>query len=168
MLYKPNYCCNCSEKIERIEWNMLTSRRFCGSCAVENRRYDYGVRILVASGMLAIVFGIGNLWGSGGGKQQMTSVVPVAAGTDEHPAPTAFANTVRSGPRVAISMDPSDAIANSNSPGTALEGKSERSINSKFYCGALTKKGTPCSRKVRTKGARCYQHEGKPAAPPQN
>ena len=29
---------------------------------------------------------------------------------------------------------------------------------------ALTKKGTPCSRKVKQAGTRCFQHEGKPAA----
>jgi hypothetical protein len=30
----------------------------------------------------------------------------------------------------------------------------------KYFCGYPTKKGTPCSRKVREKGARCYQHDG--------
>jgi hypothetical protein len=38
--------------------------------------------------------------------------------------------------------------------------------SSKFFCGALTKKGTPCSRKVKSRGSRCYQHEGRPEAPP--
>jgi hypothetical protein len=30
-----------------------------------------------------------------------------------------------------------------------------------YYCGALTRKGTPCSRRVR-KGERCWQHAGLP------
>ena len=35
----------------------------------------------------------------------------------------------------------------------------------KYYCGAETKKGTPCSRKVKG-NVRCYQHEGMPAMLP--
>ncbi|MEQ1764043.1 MAG: hypothetical protein ABL984_12975 [Pyrinomonadaceae bacterium] len=35
----------------------------------------------------------------------------------------------------------------------------------KYFCGALTKRGTPCSRKVKAKGLRCFQHEGRPEAP---
>lgn len=31
-----------------------------------------------------------------------------------------------------------------------------------YFCGALTKKGTPCTRRVKTKG-RCWQHKGQPA-----
>jgi hypothetical protein len=27
-----------------------------------------------------------------------------------------------------------------------------------FYCGAITKKGTPCTRRVKTKGTFCWQH----------
>jgi hypothetical protein len=29
-----------------------------------------------------------------------------------------------------------------------------------IYCGAPTKKGTPCKRRVKKAGARCYQHKG--------
>jgi hypothetical protein len=35
-----------------------------------------------------------------------------------------------------------------------------------YTCGARTKKGTPCSRRVRFPG-RCYQHKGLPAMLPQ-
>ena len=29
-----------------------------------------------------------------------------------------------------------------------------------FICGARTKKGTPCRRRVHVAGERCYQHKG--------
>jgi hypothetical protein len=32
-----------------------------------------------------------------------------------------------------------------------------------YLCGARTKKGTPCKRRVHTAGERCYQHKGMPA-----
>jgi hypothetical protein len=32
-----------------------------------------------------------------------------------------------------------------------------------YYCGAVTKKGTACSRRVKHPGERCWQHVGMPA-----
>lgn len=29
-----------------------------------------------------------------------------------------------------------------------------------YYCGALTKKGTPCKHRVKHQGDRCWQHKG--------
>jgi len=35
-----------------------------------------------------------------------------------------------------------------------------------YMCGARTKKGTPCRRRVHAAGERCYQHKGMPAMVP--
>jgi hypothetical protein len=35
-----------------------------------------------------------------------------------------------------------------------------------YMCGARTKKGTPCKRRVHVAGERCYQHKGRPAMAP--
>ncbi|HEY9281988.1 MAG TPA: hypothetical protein VIP46_00905, partial [Pyrinomonadaceae bacterium] len=48
--------------------------------------------------------------------------------------------------------------------GTALERPTDPS-EVVSVCGARTKKGTPCSRRVRGTG-RCWQHRGKPAMLP--
>jgi hypothetical protein len=32
-----------------------------------------------------------------------------------------------------------------------------------YICGARTRKGTPCRRRVHAAGERCYQHKGMPA-----
>lgn len=165
MFYKPKYCCNCGEKIERTEWNMLTSRRFCESCALEKKRHDIALRVLAASGAAGLLFGIGNLWGSGRSEQTF-SAVPVAARVVELPAPakvqttgTTDGNTVQNSAAGNYASRAAETL-----PLARQIGKPD----AKFFCGALTKKGTPCSRKVRLQGSRCYQHEGKPSAPPQN
>src|SRR5207253_2930875 len=35
-----------------------------------------------------------------------------------------------------------------------------------YICGARTRKGTPCRRRVHSAGERCYQHKGMPAMVP--
>jgi len=35
-----------------------------------------------------------------------------------------------------------------------------------YLCGARTRKGTPCRRRVHFAGERCYQHKGMPAIVP--
>jgi hypothetical protein len=164
MLYRPKYCCNCSEKIERVDWNLLTSRRFCDVCAIENKRYDHLPRIAVGVGVLSLMFGLGTLFGgsaNSGQPVESLNASPVhlktersaerQAGQARAENPPVAAPATNSGSR---SPDPSQAVHSNRSP--------QETVN---YCGALTKKGTPCSRKVKAAGLRCFQHEGKPSAP---
>ena len=78
MLYKPNFCCNCGEKIERIEWNLLTSRRFCAVCSAEHRRHDYFPRVAVTAGALAVMFGFGSLWAGTSRDEARIPAAPVS------------------------------------------------------------------------------------------
>lgn len=168
MLYKPNYCCSCGEKIERAEWNLLTSRRFCPSCAIEKKRYDYALRGLTASGVLLLMFGIGSLWGAGSGDQQMVSAVATPVKAEDTSSQGAPANARPSEKTTVNYSEALPANLKVEESDKIRGNKAETSGTLKYYCGALTKKGTPCSRKVRNEGSRCFQHEGKPAAPPQN
>lgn len=168
MLYKPNFCCHCGEKVERVEWNLLTSRRFCEACSIENRRHDLAPRIAVGAGALALVFGFGTLWGGSGSDERPQSALPatlksdVSSQTPRNPAPSI--QTLPEPPIQNESPAPAFSIPKPAEV-TTLERKSPEPV---FYCGALTKKGTPCSRKVKARGLRCYQHEGRPQAPPIN
>ena len=156
MLYKPNFCCNCGEKIERIDWNLLTSRRFCDTCAAENKRHDNIPKAAVAGGILAMVFGLGTLMGGNSSTPpnvQMLSAAPVASKPAERPAERRAPEAPASAP------SPTPSMAGTPQPEVVRSAPAKA-----FYCGALTKKGTPCSRKVKVQGVRCYQHEGKPAA----
>lgn len=63
----------------------------------------------------------------------------------------------------------SDLPVNLNKIATsaAADSKAAISVDDKIYiCGARTKKGTPCKRRVHVAGDRCYQHQGKPAMVP--
>ena len=160
MLYKPNFCCNCGEKVERLEWNLLTSRRFCEACAAENRRHDLLPRISVAAGALALMFGAGAFFGArtdGNVPIQTLSASPALLKADpalgKHQAASRSTGPIQG----AVTSEPAAATQqNAEQPAPAKV----------YYCGALTKKGTPCSRKVKTAGARCYQHERKGMSEP--
>src|SRR5687767_15365653 len=67
MLYRPNFCCHCGEKIARARWTPLTSRRFCEFCEIEQQQHELlpkaliGVAFLVgAAGLTAYIGGNGN------------------------------------------------------------------------------------------------------------
>lgn len=164
VLYTPNFCCNCGEKIERIEWNLLTSRRFCIACSSEKKAHDILPRFAVAAGALALMFGLGSLWTGSGRAEPVLTEQPVGIKSSAQPtAPAQPSVTVDDTRSEAIPLQNARAQeqARTSNSGAAVERKNADG----YFCGALTKKGTPCSRKVKAKGMRCFQHEGRPEAP---
>src|SRR4051812_38655598 len=65
MFFRPNYCANCGEKVERAEWGPLTSRRFCVVCESELKGHDLIPRAIVILGLLVGVLGVGAYMRSG-------------------------------------------------------------------------------------------------------
>lgn len=165
MLYRPNFCCNCGEKIERLEWNLLTSRRFCVLCSIENRRHDMLPRVTVAAGALALMFGFGSLWTGSGLSEPRADDNTVGIKSSSLPQTVPVQP---SGPvgETGLEVPPPPNVQASERARTGAIVTSPGDKNAdKYFCGALTKKGTPCSRKVEGRGLRCFQHEGRPAAP---
>ena len=175
MLYKPKFCCNCGEKIQRAEWNLLTSRRFCEVCSAENKKHDLLPRITVGAGALAAVFGFGMLFGgNGSGAKPATLLTTSSAPNAETPRRT------RNEPVSQSSTEDLNREQNLSSsvpepqmppPQTAdrrFAIKTEQPAAPAFYCGARTKKGTPCSRRVKVLGSHCWQHEAKDTPMPEN
>jgi hypothetical protein len=169
MLFRPSFCANCGEKIERFEWGILTSRRFCQVCESEFKGHDLIPRVIVGFGILAGVFGFGSYLKSGpqgpGPQALRTAKAPteqpgqmaqLPAAKTEAPvnAHTAANAAVNVQPRSADKNVPVAVNQASRQP-TEVEGPV-------YYCGAATKKGTPCSRRVNG-NTRCYQHTGMPA-----
>lgn len=168
MLFKPNFCCNCGVEIKRAEWSVLTSRRFCEVCAVEHKGYEWLTRAIVISGVLAGVFGFGAYMG-GSGRPDATQF---KAGENEPTRKLAVGAKLQSGikdeernsqpePR----EEPAAELGVTNRAAAADTGKDRPGSSDQalaYYCGAMTKKGTPCSRRVKTKG-KCWQHAGKPS-----
>jgi hypothetical protein len=77
--------------------------------------------------------------------------------------------------RAANSSLPDSAVSPANQP--LRKSKLDRDANASssgaqsadgniYICGARTKKGTPCHRRVPSAGERCFQHKGMPAILP--
>lgn len=154
MLYKPNYCCNCGEKIERAEWAFTNSRRFCDVCQTDHLIEDWLPSIFAAAMAAIGLFGIG-------------SYLKAA-----HPPPV-FAKPAASRPQTNARPAANSNIVNSAAPRSANSSGQARLANVRpaeaedatEICGAITKKGTPCTRRVKG-GGRCWQHrERRPEGP---
>lgn len=169
MLFRPSYCANCGEKIERAEWYLWTSRRFCELCESQFKGFDLIPKALVGLGLLGIVFGINGYFGGGSKVQDGLATRQLRGLATPAPASVAAmptlpaANNVPVRPEVEANQGMAPPAANRQQRLAAPE---KPTVDGPLYfCGAQTKKGTPCSRKVKG-NVRCYQHTGMPAMLP--
>lgn len=177
MFYKPKFCCQCAEPIERANRNLFTSRRFCELCATDYKLADLVPKIIVGAGILFGILGLGtflrkaekplNLASSnfvGNTSNTNKSIVNTAVSINANAQ--SFTKTQNANQAVAAptgklpTVPPMQEVKSrkvENLPGAAQE--------TVYFCGAETKKGTPCTRRVKG-GGRCFQHIGKPAMLP--
>ena len=167
-LYKPNFCAECGEKIERENWHFWTSRSFCENCEPVFRAN----RIVPAALLGAGLFFIGIFFGQTGQRYQKAAPVTVtqatsASSVSEKPqtaVPKQLAGTNLQGQVQNTPAEPPPAnslpAANAGKPAGAENIKSSPVTKAIYICGARTQKGTPCSRRVRSPG-RCWQHLGR-------
>lgn len=149
-MYKPNFCAECGMKLLRLRWHLWTSRRFCNDCARRLRKTRL-TQVCLAS--LALV--------SAG----------YVAGRARRPAPPPLLIERRSDSplndnepaRTTLRPPTNQAGVNSTEVNNSSPGTVEEVV---YLCGARTKKGTPCSRRVHGP-VRCWQHKGMPAMLPQ-
>jgi len=174
MFYKPKYCCNCSEKIERVKWNLRTSRRFCQLCETEFVSQEWIPRLIVALGLIIGLVGLagyfqksekplkisaGNLSPVKRELSNQTAAVSVETNSNIQPLSSSSAGQVQRRQQTLVS------------PLTAKNAQPEAVKNQLntaelvYFCGAATKKSTACSRRVKG-GGRCWQHVGQPAILP--
>lgn len=144
-MYKPNFCSECGAKLLRLRWHFWTSRRFCDACAGRLRR----VRLVSALLVTFALFGVGYV-----------------AGRVRRPTPPPLVIERRSdsplNDKETLRRSPSESGVNP----TATANTSPPTVEEVVYlCGARTKKGTPCSRRVHGP-VRCWQHKGMPAMLP--
>jgi hypothetical protein len=178
MLYKPNFCCQCGDVIERVEWKIWTSRRFCENCETQHFQADWMPRIISVFAIVGGLFGIGSFLKSAEKPLSLTNnqfAVSAnnksATGTKEESLnfeknQTRLINqnttsNIASQKNQALLSNSSQTLTK-NSPPQNLQNQAEAPV---YYCGAQTKKGTPCTRKVKGEG-RCWQHTGLPALLP--
>jgi hypothetical protein len=152
VFYKPNYCCHCGEKIERVDWPLTASRRFCEVCQSGLIARERAPQIFILLMALVGLVGFGSYLRGGekpliiSGKKVLSNL-PAANKNPSGPAPAASAEAK------------SRALAPEadRAPGNKSAKPVDASAENVAFCGAPTKKGTPCSRRVKG-GGRCWQH----------
>ncbi|MFL6231309.1 MAG: hypothetical protein ACJ741_21250 [Pyrinomonadaceae bacterium] len=165
-MYKPNFCADCGERILRERWRMWTTRRFCPACAPRFRRA--WLAPLIAACALACA-------GFVAGRLMRPAPPPLTIERGALPLPALVA---KAAPPRSDSVTKNGASGESGATESATAGDATRSglgvaaeelptdpNEVVSICGARTKKGTPCQRRVRGTG-RCYQHRGMPAMLP--
>ncbi len=168
MLFRPSFCCNCGEKIERAEWKLWTSRRFCDLCSTDFSLQEIASKGVILLAAIVAVFGVVRFF-AGGTQANLvaskTDRVPVAV-IEKSPAATAPVQAVASPPPAANSIEDRRPQTLAAMPAADPPAKVPVETSEAVYiCGAATKKGTPCSRRVKGP-VRCWQHLGQPAILP--
>lgn len=156
-MYKPNFCAECGERVTRARWHLWTSRRFCRECAPRLR----GARAVLPLLAGAALFGVGI---SAGRAVRPTTPPLIVERRDALTTPT---QTTRPQPLSAnmTTESPAATLKPASTMSDAATKSAGEHTEVVSICGALTKKGTPCQRRVRGTG-RCWQHKGMPASLP--
>jgi len=157
-MHRHNFCAECGARLARKGWRAWIGGPICDPCKLRLGKSG-PVRSMAAVAIIAIAaFALGRCLRP----PPPPLVVQRAANSPLSDLPTNFNATgkpatlkARSGAEAAqIDDDPSTL------PSTGL------SDDVIYLCGARTRKGTPCHRRVHAAGERCYQHQGKPAILP--
>ncbi len=159
MLYRPNYCSNCGEKIERVDWGFFTSRRFCEICETEFKGQDILFRAGICAVLLFGVVGTGAYLRTGSRTEAVkppTNLVERVAKPESEARPRATEY-----PSQAARVDLTASLPPPSPTSTKPTPLKVEVSDAQYFCGAETKKGTPCSRRVKG-NIRCYQHVGMP------
>lgn len=174
MPYKPNYCSHCGEKVERAVWRLWTSSRFCAHCEGAFKQIDWLPKLGLA------LAGLGGLLGFG--SYLKTPEKPTALAGNQFTVSTANKPqtvkneqntnvqnlTVKPTPQTnAVLQNQTKAEPSQKTAPPQIQAENPQIVESEpvYFCGAQTKKGTPCTRKVKG-GGRCWQHTGLPAMLP--
>lgn len=158
ILFRPKFCANCGEKVVRDEWHIWTSGRFCEICETEFQGREIAWRAACIGAVLvfdAISFVFVSPTRSVGTKlvaagENSTTAKTLLGRAEPVKLPANQANeqaTGRSTPQATPSPEQRPEVAESEPA---------------YMCGAETKKGTPCTRRVKG-NVRCWQHRGMPA-----
>jgi hypothetical protein len=153
-MYRPKFCTECGAKIIRLRWRAWTSRRFCAHCAPRFAKEQITQVAVVGATLLLIGLALGYA------ERRVTPPLLIARNQDSTLARTPTppkTSTTTSG----MTTPADDAGANADTPNVS----SSQSADVIYMCGARTKRGTPCTRRVHGL-VRCWQHKGMPAMLP--
>jgi hypothetical protein len=169
MPYKPNFCCQCGEKIERVDWKISTSRKFCELCATDFGASEKVSKIVFLLSIIVGLAGFATFWRTPEKALNFTPNQFVGSSPNVNKAETNRTNSPQTSSNTLVEPPANQSKQTKNEviPANLKTKQLEAPIQeSAYYCGAATKKGTPCSRRVKG-GGRCWQHTGQAAILPQ-
>jgi len=141
---RSNFCANCGARLTRKNWRAFVAGARCDDCA--SRLGRSATKPLAIFAIIAIgAFAFGRYLRPG----PPPLIIHRAANSPLSDAPVNFEAVAKDS---ANDLNHPSALSNVATPDEAA-----------YICGARTKKGTPCRRRVHAAGERCYQHKGMPA-----
>lgn len=180
MFYTPNFCGECGDKIDPNGGKFWTRRRFCENCESDFKWQKWLPGIWIAAGTLGVVYGFGSYLqkpekpvnslitsntsaasNKNRNTQNQTNPQILTTGSVQSSEQKTAANNSAVQPNVQTSSGQKPAAGKQSPPDNRQNPPSE----AVYICGAQTKKGTPCLRRVKG-GGRCWQHTGQPAILP--
>jgi hypothetical protein len=149
-MYRPNFCAECGERLTRRGWRALINARFCGDCGRRRGGSGYAKPLAMISIVAVSAFAVGRYL--------------------RPPPPPLLIQRAANSPLADMPVNLNDSARSAdrrNSTNQSAETLNQLSADDKAYiCGARTMKGTPCRRRVRVAGERCFQHKGMAAMVP--
>lgn len=171
MSYKPKFCCQCREKIDGVDRKFWSSGRFCELCATEFGIYDKLRWVLVGISFVFGLYGIGSYFQKPAAQLNVAPNQFAVSNVKDNPVQPKGATQVPTGGGVQSSAQTDKSATQAKLPSNSTATNLKNSLPTAappekvFFCGAQTKKGTMCSRRVKN-GGRCWQHEGMAAMLP--
>jgi hypothetical protein len=160
-MYRPNFCAECGERLARRNWRawikvwtgVWARAWWCEECARRLGRFGFTgfVRSVAFVALVSIsAFSFGRFLRPA----PPPLIISRAANSPLSDLPVNFEETART-----VTRNEGDSTDRSAAPSQAADEKA-------YICGARTKKGTPCRRRVHSAGQRCFQHRGAVAMVP--
>jgi hypothetical protein len=179
MLYTPKYCAECSNAIESYQQGTLIKTQFCENCEGDFKWQKFFPLIGIGIGLLGVIFMLG-AYLKKPDKPVNLLTTPTAETASNKNRTSSNQTNPQVSPNTNVQIPQQETAGNypgqnnsvrladnaerktSTAKQNAGEGKQKTTEEAVYLCGAQTKKGTTCSRRVKG-GGRCWQHRGQPA-----
>jgi hypothetical protein len=145
-MYRANFCVECGDRLTLKSWRAFLGRRLCDHCAERFGSFAAGRPFIVIVLIALAAFAFGRYLRPA----PPPLIIQRAANSPLSDAAVEFA-----------AANPASRNNSADPKATASQADDEV-----YICGARTKKGTPCRRRVHAAGERCFQHKGMPAMLP--
>lgn len=139
-----NFCTTCGARLTRKGWRSWVRGAVCDDCSARSSRLIRSRPLLAIAALGLAAFALGRYLRP----PPPPLIIQRAANSPLSDLPINL-NSLRSSGTIS---------SQTSSPSFA-----PTTDDVVYICGARTKKGTPCRRRVHNAGERCYQHKGRPA-----